>query len=286
MYEISFIIVNYNTTELTINAIESINKFCVNSTFEIVVVDNSEFISDILKNYKNIKYIKTPKNLGFGVANNLGFEHCAGEYIFLLNSDAYFIDDKSIEIMKEYLNKNMDVACVGGNLLYPNGIKNISYGNFLNYKRMLYNFGLFKCSEKYFKDKLATAKIVDFDEPCQVEHLTGAAIMLKSKIIKEIGLFNPKYFMYLEDMDLGFKLMKNGYKSVLIPQAEIVHLGGQSGTHKSSFIPLWITNEIRRSKYLFLENNTHFLIILFLKTYEPIFELKKKIFKKVKWQRK
>ncbi len=255
--DVSIIIINFNTDELTVQAVESVFANEKNVAYEIIVVDNNSNYTNLellLSNYNNVKFVKLDTNLGFGKANNYGYNLSKGKYIFLLNSDAYLIDD-SISRLVEFMEdpKNTDVACCGPNLLNVHGKLNFSYGNFLSKEKLLVDLGLKNIRSIKNKDKLAISKLCDFEKPSEVDYLSGAAIMIRKSMIEKYGLFNPKYFMYYEDMDLCFKYYKNGFKNILLPDVKLVHIGGQSwvknefGSYKSLTIILY-------SKYLFSKN--------------------------------
>src|SRR5690606_8514198 len=108
---------------------------------------------------------------------------------------------------------------------------NISFGNFLTIEKMKVDLGIIKRTKNYYESKLATAKVCNFNYPQSVNYLTAAAIMIKRNVIETLGLFDEQYFMYFEDMELGYRYKLNGFDSVLLPEIEIVHLGGRSGIH-------------------------------------------------------
>lgn len=282
--DISIIIINYNTEKLTEEAVKSVLNFSENLSIEIIVVDNGSKKSNLqvsLSKYNRVYYFNLKKNIGFGKANNFGYTKSKGDYVFLLNSDAYLIEPNSLVKMKNYLKLNDDVGIVGVNLLTPNFKPNISYGNFLTVERVLYNYGLKKINKNYFDEYLATAKFCDFKEPTEVKHLTGAAIMIKRGLIEKIGLFDPDYFMYLEDMDLAYVYKRNGYKSVILPDVNLVHIGGQS-RKDDKIISKRILKEVEYSKYLFLKKTTNWLTAIVLFYLGKIITLKRRVFKKIK----
>ena len=258
--KLSILIVNYNTEELTLQAIDSILKNVSTIDYEIIVIDNNSRKTTLDKVLLNnpyndkVKFIGLEKNIGFGKANNKGFEIANGEYVFLLNSDAYLIDDSIIRLI-DFMDekKNKKVACCGPNLINSKGEPNLSYGNFLSREKLLYDLGLKKIDQQILIEELAISKICDFSEVKEVDYLSGAALMIRKSVIDKFGMFNPKYFMYYEDMDLCFKYFSNGYKSVLVPDVTFVHIGGQSWTSNeiSSYEAFKI---VAKSKYIFSKN--------------------------------
>ncbi len=254
--EVSIIIINYNTDELTIQAVESVLKYVKDISFEIIVVDNDSKetkLASALSAFQNTHFYPLDSNIGFGNANNFGYSKSKGDFIFLLNSDAFLIAEDTIPSFIDYLENNKNVGCVGGNLVSEKGETNISYGNFLSIEKTLHDYGIKKARSEHFYATLATSRQCCFNEPTPVDYLTAAAIMLKRELIEKLGLFDPRYFMYFEDMDLCFRYQKNGYLCVLLPDVKIVHIGGQSGL--ASFQNnTFLNKQIQYSKYLFLQN--------------------------------
>lgn len=270
--EVSFIIVNYNTAFLAEQAVASIYKCVTENTFEIILVDNGSStreVNNVLKTFPEVKLIELNQNLGFGKANNVGFEATVGNFIFLLNSDAYLIEETTIPAFLAYLKDHPETAIVGGNLRTKNGTPNVSYGNFLSVEKMKHDLKLKEQPEDYYHEQLSTAKACDVTAPTAVDYLTAAAIMIKRSVINVHGLFDPRYFMYFEDQDLAFRYKKAGYQSVLLPHQKIVHIGGQSGIHAPRDNK-FLQRQVRHSKFLFLKNVTNPLSAYLLYVYSQL----------------
>ncbi len=270
--KVSIIIINFNTDALTIQAVQSVFQYGLEANFEIIVVDNNSTetkLATVLSSYPNTYFYQLDKNIGFGNANNYGYSKSCGKHVFLLNSDAYLIDKNTFSTFVDYLKTHPDVACVGGNLIDLNLEPNISYGSFLSVEKMLHDCGINKVTNDYYIQHLATSRVCAFKEPTSVPYLTAAAVMIKREVIEKYGLFDPRYFMYLEDMDMCYRYKKEGYLSVLLPSVRMVHIGGQSGLNNLNFSK-FVNSKILRSKYLFLQNVTNWVtavgLILLAKT--------------------
>ena len=100
MMDVSIIIVNYNTLKVTAQCLDSIFRLTYGLSFEVILVDNAstDGSKEIFSQDKRIKYIYSDRNLGFGRANNLGFQTAAGEYIFLLNSDTILLNNAVLHL--------------------------------------------------------------------------------------------------------------------------------------------------------------------------------------------
>ncbi|MBI3341978.1 glycosyltransferase family 2 protein [Candidatus Curtissbacteria bacterium] len=230
---ISFIIVNYKTKELVFQAIESIQKFAKNFTYEIIVVDNnSEDGSSqyLKKNFSKIKLIASPENVGFGKGNNLGIKEAEGDYIFFFNSDAYLIDE-SIERLFKRANNIPDLGAIAPLILNEDKTIQQSGGYFPTLLKVFFWMS--------FIDDLPGGTWL---KPYHIDHdsfygkereldwVTGAAFMVPKKVLEKVGTFDKEIFMYGEDVDLCHRIKKAGLKIIMNPESKIVHIGqGSSG---------------------------------------------------------
>ena len=228
MIEVSIIIINYNTLDLTIECINSIYNNTDGITFEIIVVDNQSRICplDTIKNiFKEVIVVKSSVNLGFGKANNLGSENAKGKYLFFLNSDTILINN-AIYILYKFIENNQDkrIAAVGANLYTKYNEANYSYSMYFPsiWRIFLYRLRISKIvKEDFFNDSIIAKK---------VKIIIGADLLIRSEIFHKIGKFDPYYFMYIEDGDLQYQLDKNKFNVYNVPQAKIIHLQGASST--------------------------------------------------------
>ena len=222
--DVSVIIVNYNTKNVTLNCINSIFSETKNIDFEVIVVDNNSndgskelFILD-----KRIKFIESNKNLGFGKANNLGYIEAKGKYIFLLNSDTILLNN-AIKIFYDTFEKMpKDVACLGAVLKASDGVSdNNSFSEFPSIKSTLVFLG-----NLYFRKE--KKKMTSDRFPFEVDYIIGADLFIRRSVIEKYGLFDPDFFMYYEESEMQYRYHKNGYKSIIIDQPKIIHLEGVS----------------------------------------------------------
>ena len=279
MITLSFIIVNYNTAALVIQAITSIKTCIKNYTYEIIVVDNSENqdrIKSLIKDYEAVTFIDSRGNIGFGRANNLGARQAIGKYLMLLNSDAKLVDEASITLLIKTLESSEKTAIVGPSFIKEDGSENYAYGHFLSLKKIMTDQGFLKTKPEDHA-KMATYLKCDFTQPTVVDYLGAAGILVKKEITDKIGLFDPKYFLYFEDMDLGWNIVHNGYQSVIVPDAKVIHLGGKSSTTtKNDFLQ----GKIKESKRYFIKKRYGTLGLAFVIFFEFIHKLKHTKWKK------
>jgi GT2 family glycosyltransferase len=226
MLDVSIIIVNYNTSDLIIECIESIKKHTTGLKYEIIVVDNNSIdnsVKTIEYKFKDVIVIPLEKNLGFGVANNIGAKHSKADYIFLLNSDTLLMNN-AISILIDFM-RNSDfsnVGTCGGNLYKSNGTPNFSYST--NFPSLI-NIFLYRSR----LSKIFNQDVFNYTNSVkEVSLIIGADLLINRKLFNKIAGFDEAFFMYIEDGDLQYRLYKMGYKMYSVPTAKIYHLQGAS----------------------------------------------------------
>lgn len=223
--DISVIIVNYNTKDITKQCLDSIYKWTKDVDFEVIVVDNAscDGSQSMLDSYPGINYIQSGANLGFGKANNLGFQYSKGRYILLLNSDTYLLNNALKAFVDELDDLPETIGCIGGWLRSPDGTPNHSYSFIPNLKTSIKTaFGVYsrllgrKPKNQFINDDTTKSK--------EVEYVTGADICIRREVIEQCGLFDPDFFMYYEESEMQYRYSKAGFKSMIVPTPLIVHL--------------------------------------------------------------
>lgn len=239
--DLSIIIVNFNTKELTHQAIDSIINNTKDIDYEIIVVDNSTNKSQqCVYNNQLVKVILNVENYGFGHACNIGVTYAIGDYLLFLNSDT-LVDDNSLTKCVTYMNKNKKIGVLGARILLSDG--SLDHGckrGFPTPRAAFYYYiGL---DRKYPKSKKYGAYRQTFLNELQtneVDSVSGAFLMINKKLFHNINGFDETFFMYGEDLDLCFRVKDKGYKVIYYADAVITHLKGQSGLHKSSKIVIY-----------------------------------------------
>jgi GT2 family glycosyltransferase len=291
--DISIIIVNYNTQALTSQAIDSVFKFTPkNIKFEIFVVDNASVDGsrEYFKNDNRITYIYSEENLGFGRANNIAIGKAEGKYIFLLNSDAYLIEDVLTPFLKFMENpQNKNVACCGANIIDGNGNKAVIGGNLPTVKETIARIGFAVLFLPYYKRYLASGikHFSDRGSVYEIGCVTGANMFLRKSVLEETGAFDSDFFLYYEETEMSFRFKKHGYKSYILADHTIVHLEGSSS--KKPTINKKIERFFSQGRYLYFEkshgkNSARFVTLLlgFQSVLFGILKLKKDHFTRAK----
>lgn len=243
--EVAIILVNYNTKNLTRDCLKSVYEKTMDVEFEIFIVDNNSqdgSIEMIEQEFPQVKLIKNPDNKGFGAANNIAIRQSNAKYIFCLNTDTLLINN-AVKILYDYMEANTEVGACGGQMYDKQMQPNCSVGNFPTIQRIFLQYmGLNKIFKKYWQEKIAPGKIVNYTKPTDVDYIIGADLMLRKSVLDEIGLYDENIFLYGEESDLCYRIIKNNKRVVFVPTSEIIHLQGMSShnvnTSKIQYISL------------------------------------------------
>ena len=235
--KLSVIIVNYNVQHFLEQCLQNVFKATQNIEAEVWVVDNNSVdgsIAMIKEKFTNVKLVASKDNLGFSKGNNLAIKQSKGEYTLLLNPDTLVEEDTFEKVIRF-----MDSNPIAGGL----GVKMVDgKGNFLpESKRSLPTpsvafykiFGLsslFPKSKRFGKYHCGN---LDKNKNHEIEILSGAFMLMRKEALDKVGLLDEDFFMYGEDIDLSYRLIKGGYKNYYFSDTRIIHYKGES-TKKSS----------------------------------------------------
>lgn len=235
--EVSIIIVNYNTQQLTCACIDSIIAKITGIDYEIILVDNAStdgsqehFCRD-----ERIKFIEAGRNLGFGKANNLGVNQANGDYLFFLNSDTLLLNNAIYEMWR-YCEKHKEdnIGGLGCILCDGNNQRCHSYAKLNTWKDIVKFYFLAPYSKTKAKEIMAMDAEDESKDAFEVGYVTGADLFVSRKVIDECGCFDPDFFMYSEESEMQWRFKKHGYKNMIIKSPKIMHLEGMSQAKKKS----------------------------------------------------
>lgn len=260
--KLSIIIVSYKVKDHILSCLSSIFENRADWPLEVILVDNNSKDStvDMIKDdFKNVIIIENDRNLGFAVANNQGLKKATGEYILFLNPDTKVLPetfDKSIA----FLENNPEAGAVGCRILNPDGTLQYScksYPSFWNYffeSTFLYKlFPKNRWIGKFYMTNF------DYAEVKEVDVVSGAYLLMRSRLLEEIGGWDERFFIYSEETDLCYRIKKSGKKIYFIPQAQIIHWGGKS----TSQSPVEMFKQDHKSRYLFMRKHYNMITIFF-----------------------
>jgi GT2 family glycosyltransferase len=257
--DVSVIIVSYNTQALLRQCLRSVFEQTREVQFEVIVVDNASHDGSpemVREEFPNVTLVES-ENKGFGHANNLGAKRAKGRYLFLLNPDTVVLNN-AVKILVDFLENNPKAGICGGNLFDADGRPTLSYETFL--PTLSWELGVFFIIGVVLW-KLRHGKNIRFNHthlPRKVGYVLGADLMIRHDLFRRLNGFDADFFVYYEEVELTFRVKKAGYEVYSVPQAEIVHLEGQS-----------FSNDDKRREMLSLNGRE----LYYQKTYNPVSRL-------------
>ena len=211
--ELSIIIVSWNTSRLLSACLESLQSNEADKNVEIIVVDNAssdDSVAMLKREHPEIKCIENPTNVGFGLANNIGFAHSRGQYILLLNPDTV-VDSNAVFSSLSFLKSDLKIGALGCRLRNLDGSNQDSCGYFPSLKRLIYQRLIlallrFKFTNTALKIKKISqlpwpplhemSSYWDFMSVVQVDWVIGAFLMLPRSVAVKTQLFDPRFFIH------------------------------------------------------------------------------------------
>ncbi|HNW98017.1 MAG TPA: glycosyltransferase [Bacteroidales bacterium] len=235
--KLSVIIVNYNVKYFLEQCLSSVVAACRNIESEIIVVDNNSVDGSckmVKEKFSNVILLENKTNFGFSKANNQAINISKGEYVLVLNPDTV-VEESTFSKTISFMDAHPDAGGLGVKMIdgkgkfLPESKRGLPTPIVAFYKisGLAHLFPKSKIFGKYHLGYL------DKDKIHPVEILAGAFMLLRKKTLEKTGLFDETFFMYGEDIDLSYRIIKEGYKNYYFPETRIIHYKGES-TKKSS----------------------------------------------------
>lgn len=235
--KLSIIIVNYNVAYFLEQALNSVFKALKTVDSEVFVVDNNSVdgsLEMLANKFPQVKVIANKENVGFAKANNQAIRQSQGEYVLLLNPDT-IVEEDTFEKCIQFMDNTPDAGGLGVKMVngkgefLPESKRGIPFPAVAFYKL----FGLSKLFPNSKKFGSYHLTYLSDDEIHSVDVLSGAFMFMRKSVLDQIGLLDEDYFMYGEDIDLSYRIVKGGYKNYYFPETRIIHYKGES-TKKGS----------------------------------------------------
>lgn len=226
---LSIVIVNYQTFEMTRDTVSSVLKYSYPFSYEVIVVDNAsedDSLAKLQDCFKDrVRFIASKENNGFAAGNNLALRHLESDYILLLNSDTV-VWENTLENIYDYMESHRDVGACGCRVRLENGeLDKACKRTFPNVKNSF--FRLFHIPNKSKDDNYNLTDLPD-DEVYEIDCLTGAFMFMRNETLEDVGLLDETFFMYGEDIDLCYRIKDAGWKIVYYGKNSITHFKGAS----------------------------------------------------------
>lgn len=248
--DLSVIIVSWNTRQILRDCLESVTRQQTSAISEIWVIDNASSDGSaqmVREAFPDVHLIENSENVGFARANNAAIAASTGRYVLLLNSDTV-VHPGAFDALVNFLDQHPEAGAAGPLTLNPDGSLQISCYPSPTVARELWFLLHLDRLRPYGSYDMANWNTA---QPRAVDAVLGACFLVRRAVLEQVGVLDPSYFMYSEEIDLCYRIRRAGWRIYWTPQAKIVHYGGQSTRQvaASMFMQLY------RSKVLFFRKN-------------------------------
>lgn len=235
--KLTIVIVNYNVKHYLSACLHSVQRALTGIPAEVIVVDNASTdgsVAELSLRFPEVRFIENAENCGFARANNQAIREAKGEYVLLLNPDTV-VGEEVLDECVAFMDSHPSAGAVGVKMLKANG--GFAWESrrgvptpLTSFFKMVGLCNLFPKSRLFGKYYM---RYLDENDIARIEIVSGAFMVLRRSALDEIGLLDETFFMYGEDIDLSYRLLKGGYQNYYLP-CPIVHYKGES-TQKTSF---------------------------------------------------
>jgi GT2 family glycosyltransferase len=252
--KVSVIIVNYKVKYYLAQCLHSVLKAMDGIDGEIIVVDNDsqdDSIDYARELYPQVTFIENKENLGFSCANNIAIRQSKGEYVLLLNPDT-IVNEHLLADCITLLDTHPEIGATGVRMLNENGTfapesRRGVPTPFTAFCKMVGLTSLFPKSRLFGRYYM---KYLDEYAATPIDIISGACMFIRKSVLDECGLLDEDFFMYGEDIDLSYRMLKTGKQNYYLP-TRILHYKGES-THKNTFRYVYVFYE---AMYIFFRKH-------------------------------
>jgi GT2 family glycosyltransferase len=228
------VIVSYNTRALLDPCLEALARACEPlGVCKTVLIDNASrdgSAEHVEAMHPQVHLIRSGANLGFGRANNLALPWFDSPYMLLLNTDAFVDEDSVVEAVR-YMSATPDCGLVGVRLTGRDGEVQPSCRYFPTPSNVfLARTGL---ARRFPRVRMIDGPDWAPPDIRECDWVPGCFLLIRKEVIAEVGLFDPRYFLYYEEVDLCLAAQRAGWKTVYLPTTTVVHIGGESAKSDS-----------------------------------------------------
>jgi GT2 family glycosyltransferase len=234
MVDITIVYVNYSTKDDILASLKTLMDDIVRTSYtvQVVVTDNSQNIDGmkeaIAEQFPSVLYVDPKANIGFGSGNNAGFLACPARYYFAINRDTLFrTQAQTIERIVAYMDAHPKVGCIGPKLIHMDGSLQYSCFRFDMSSILIKPLKQINMDQRWHWAKQYTDRLLmkDFDHEHTrpVDWVIGGAMVVRHEVVADIGMFDPAYFMYLEDADWCMRMWEAGWPVYYVHDIMIEH---------------------------------------------------------------
>ena len=254
-YQVAVILINYNSSQYTLDCISSIlARTSVDLHWQVIVIDNNSRQEEYqklgsLRSREEVQIFRSKINMGFSGANMMGVQLANANYYYFLNNDCVLLND-CLGILHSFLEQHAEVANCSGEMFISNLKYEPNFGYFPTLAMKLLGSGILKL--------LYPGKYPDKHnrllKPTRVDLVNGSSMFMRAGAFEEVGGFDTNYFLYCEEEDIALRFSRNGYHSYLVPEAKYQHFVSRS-TDKDNSINLVFMKEFYISFLYYYRKN-------------------------------
>ncbi len=229
--KVSTIIVTCNSGRFLSDCLTSLATATEGTDHELIVSDNNsddDSLEIVKRVFPSTVIIRNERNLGFGRACNVGAQKASGEFLLFLNPDMV-VDRNAILKLREAIEKQPKAGLVSGRLRFPDGSFQPTCRNLPTIGNLVFSRGSF-LTKATAKGKGNKYTLGDFAEVTAVPAVAGSMLMVRTSLFRQLGGFDERYFMYMEDTDLSRRATEAGYVNLFVPGAGAIHYWGKGST--------------------------------------------------------
>lgn len=224
MVKLSISIVNYNSGDYLTRCLESIEKVRGEADLKVYILDNAstdDSFEKAKKKFKDTLFIKSDENLGFSKGQNIILRKIETEYILILNPDCEILEG-TIKYMLKFMEENEDIGATSCLVEKEDG--SIDWASHRGFPTPMASFKYYFLKD----DSLYHLRDKNMTKTHEVDAIVGAFFLTRKSVLEKVGLFDEKFFMYGEDIDLCFRIKEKGFKVMYVPEVKILHHKGVS----------------------------------------------------------
>lgn len=232
LIDITVCIVNWNTSQLLHDCLVSIYRYVWQASLQVIVVDNcsqDNSVEMVRLNFPEVQMVTNTENVGFARANNQAFKMASGRYVLMLNSDT-LVEPDAFDTMLTFMDQHTEAGAMGCKLLNADRtLQRSCWRGFPSLQMAAVDaFYLWKLMPRLPWVRGVEISKQELDQVIQVDHLLGACILARRDMIEQIGGMDESIFLFYEETEWCYRIIKSGWKIYYVPTAQIVHLGQRS----------------------------------------------------------
>jgi N-acetylglucosaminyl-diphospho-decaprenol L-rhamnosyltransferase len=227
--DLSVIVVSYNTRDLLRRCLQSLAEAANEGlSLHTIVVDNASpdgSAAMVAAEFPSVELVRNERNLGFAAATNIGLKRANARYLLLLNPDTE-VKAGALPALVSFMDAHPRAAVAGPSLVYGDGTPQHSCFRFPTLAMQFLD--LFPLHHRLLNSRLNGRYPLDQKTPFEVDHPLGACMIIRPRVLEQVGLLDEGFFIYCEEVDWCWRAKKAGWRVYCVPEAVIVHHSGQS----------------------------------------------------------